>query len=437
MVAKRDPRVAVSSAYLAQARSTRRPQHRFNITTKPYQIQPFLLAPVLPGETLKNMMIQSQVWSDPLKTGMRNVGWWNEYFFFYVKHRDLAGWDQPGGLGQDLAAMMLDPGKSMAAHKASAQSWKTYAFAGGIDFTQKCLERVVEEYFRDDGEAWNVKTLDGLPLARIYGKGADDWTQKLTAAANYTDRRQSLDVDGDGDITLDEVQRAYGEWAAMHDAGLTDMDYQDYLRTYGVQTREVEASPNLHRPEDIAHLRNFTYPTNTVDPATGAPTTAVGWRVANRLDKAIMCQEPGFLVGYNVIRPKVYMRPQRGSVACSMTDVFSWLPALLHDEHEVSHKHFEKADGPLGGKLTDAGGYWIDLRDLLLHGDQFINYDPAGKVPFVDLPQADTQRRYAAQADIEAMFNAAGGKFEQDGLVSLSILGRQRERTKNVVLGRA
>jgi len=66
---------------------------KFNLVTKPYQLQPFMIMPVLPGETLQNMMLQSQVWSDPLASGMKNIGWWCEYFFFYVKWRDLAGWE--------------------------------------------------------------------------------------------------------------------------------------------------------------------------------------------------------------------------------------------------------------------------------------------------------------------------------------------------------
>lgn len=437
-IRKNDPQVQIAPAYAAEARSTRRPQHKFNLRTKPYQIQPFLLAPVLPGETLKNLMIQAQVWSDPLAAGMRNIGWWCEYFFFYVKHRDLDGWESTGGLGHDLAAMMLNPAYDMTAHKTSAHAVKTYAFKGSIDYTKACLERVVSEYFRDEGEDHNVASLDGLPLARIYGKGASDWAEKITLDANYTDRRVELDQDDDGDITLDEVSRAYGEWAALHDAGLVQMDYQDYLRTYGIASRQPEASPVHHRPEDIAHIREFTYPTNTVDPVTGAPSTAVGWRVANRLDKRIMMTEPGFLVGYNVIRPKVYLRPQKGSIAGSMTDVLSWLPALLHNEHDVSHKLFPAADGPLPALFTDPGGYWIDLRDLLLHGDQFVNYDPGAAVPFVALPDATGQRRYAAEADIKAMFaTPASGDFEQDGLLSLSIIGRQKERSKNLVLGRA
>ena len=63
------PRVGVAPDYARTSRQTRRPQHRFNLKTKPYQIQPFCIAPVLPGETLTSAMLQTQSWSDPLATG--------------------------------------------------------------------------------------------------------------------------------------------------------------------------------------------------------------------------------------------------------------------------------------------------------------------------------------------------------------------------------
>ena len=85
VVAKRDPRVQIAPDYLAQRRTQRRPQHTFNLKLKPYALQPFCLAPVIPGETLTNIMMQLQCWSDPLKPTMRNIGWWLQYNFFYSR----------------------------------------------------------------------------------------------------------------------------------------------------------------------------------------------------------------------------------------------------------------------------------------------------------------------------------------------------------------
>lgn len=438
----RSPRVGVAPAYQRTSRKSRRPQHRFNLKTKPFQLQPFMIAPVLPSESLKNMMLQSQVWSDPLAVGpMKNVGWWCEYFFAYVKHRDLLGYEiATDGLGKDLIDMFVT-NEALTGHvDADGNTW-TYCPPGGVDFLQEAMKRVIEEYFRDEGEAWNVATLDGVPLARIYGKGSSDWSEKLTLAADYEDRRVSLDVDGDDDITVDELDRAFTEWAAARDAGLMDMDYEDWMRTYG--SGAITAAPDrvdLHRPEMLAHVREFTYPTNTVEPTTGVPASAVGWRVASRLNKSFFFPEPGWIIGFNCVRPKVYLGNQEGSIASMMQTRNSWLPAILNDQMNVSHLLIPETTGPLGGVITDAGGYWIDLRDLLNYGDQFVNYaiSATPPPPFVELPLATGQRRYAAEAEIEAFFaTPASGVFNQDGVVSLSILGRQVERTKNLVLGQS
>jgi len=199
---------------------------------------------------------------------------------------------------------------------------------------------------------------------------------------------------------------------------------------------------NLHRPEDVAHLREFTYPTNTVEPTTGVPATAVGWRVASRMDKRIAFTEPGWLVGFNTVRPKVYLGKQQGTLSGAMQTRASWLPAILSDQQDVSHFLFDDATGPLKG-VMDAGNvdYWVDLKDLLLNGDQFNNYaTPASGntgVPFVALPTAAGQRRYAAATEIMAMFSdTTNGRFRQDGVCSLSILGRQEAPNNNLILGR-
>ena len=65
------------------SRKSRRPSHPFQLRHMPWQIQPFLIAPVLPGETLKNILLQSRAVTKPIKNGI--VGWWMEYHFFYVK----------------------------------------------------------------------------------------------------------------------------------------------------------------------------------------------------------------------------------------------------------------------------------------------------------------------------------------------------------------
>lgn len=436
-IAKRDPRVAVAPQYLAERRRQRRPQHKFNLKMLPYQIQPFLLAPVLPGETLTSMMLQSQVWSDPLTARMKNIGWWLQYNFFYVRHRDL-----PSDVRTILAEMLIKPDEvDVSPLERGSQSYPLYTYAGGMNWTEMCLEHIVSEFFRDDGEDWDDFTLDGLPAAQIYGQGTADAFERLTLAPEYEDRRVDL-IDAEGHLYANDLSTMFGHWNALRDAGLTDMDYQDWMKTYGSTVREDEESPNLHRAEDLWSIREFTYPTNTVEPSNGVPAVAAGWRMAKNGGKRVFCDEPGFIFGVTYVRPKVYLRAQKGSVAGLMGDVRAWLPALLHDQRDLGHVMIDGTGGPLPNVFDDGEegfeSYWLDLRDLLLYGDQYVNFDPADDVPFLDLPAADATRRYAAETEVKAMFaNAETGKFESDGLVSLSILGRQTASQSGLVLGRS
>ena len=68
-------------------RVQRRPKHKFALRHRPFVIQPFMIAPVLPGETLKMAMIQSWAVTDPLASPL--IGWTLEHSIFYVKIRDL------------------------------------------------------------------------------------------------------------------------------------------------------------------------------------------------------------------------------------------------------------------------------------------------------------------------------------------------------------
>lgn len=434
VIARRDPKVAIAADYLAKPRKTRRPQHRFNLKLVPYEIQPFMLAPVLPGETLTDMMIQAQTWSNPLKPEMKNIGWWLQYNWFYVRHRDL-----PAEVRSLLAQMFLEPDTDMSALQASVASASLYTFEDAMTYTQQCLQHVVSEYFRDDGEDWNHAVgPSGLPLVQIYGRGSSDGVERLTLASDYEDRRVNL-IDEDGALYANDFSTMMGHWQAMREAGLTDMDYSDFMKTYGSSVREDEESPNLHRAEDLWSFREFTYPTNTVEPTTGVPAVAAGWRTAKKGGKRTYCDEPGFIFGVTYARPKVYLGAQKGSLAGVMASVRQWLPAVLNNQADLGHVEVDKTSGPLPDVFEE--DYWLDVRDLLIHGDQFINYEPGeNAVPFVDLPRADGSRRYVAATEVRKFFATAfaeNGVFEMDGLCSLSVLGRQEKSQPGLVLGRS
>ena len=135
--------------------------------------------------------------------------------------------------------------------------------------------------------------------------------------------------------------------------------------------------PELHIPEEVWHYRSFQMPTNTVEPTTGVPATAVGWRVATRQSKAFRFPEPGWLIGLTVVRPKVYMKLQ-GGMAGMMQTRNSWLPAITAHHMEASHLQIAENTGPLKDAVGAETHYWVDLKDLLNYGDQFVNWATTG-----------------------------------------------------------
>jgi len=166
---------------------------------------------------------------------MKNIGWWCEYFFFYVKWRDLAGWDTDGSIGHEMVDMMVSNASLAGFQDVDGNAW-TYCYPGAVDFLLECTKRIVDEYFRDQGENWDDQLLDSVPLVKIYGRGASDAFEKLTLATAYEDRTVAVPDD------MNELSQAWNEWAALRDMQMVDMDFNDWMRTYGSNIRETEES---------------------------------------------------------------------------------------------------------------------------------------------------------------------------------------------------
>lgn len=399
----------------ATGRVLRRPQHPFQIRHEPFQIQPFFIAPVLPGETMKNLLVQSRAVTKPIKNPL--VGWWLEHYFFYIKHRDLVS---EGGWVEDMVLDAAWDPSSVDDPMAAVQYYHAGGGTNSLPWVKLCLQRVVEEYFRDEGEAWDTYTIGGMPAAGISHKCWMDSVIDKTLVPDASVESTATDVD------LSDLQVAYNTWEYLKQMALTNMSYEDWLATYGVRRATVQEN----RPELIRFMREWTYPSNTVDPATGAPSSACSWSIAGRGDKDRYFKEPGFLLGVTVARPKVYFKNQKGSLTSYLNNAFSWLPAIMEDNPATSLKEFASGAGAL---QATTNGYWVDMRDLFLYGEQFVNFAlTETNAGIVALPTAAlTNKVYPADADTDALFVSAPGAagIAQDGIVSLGILGRQVDNT--------
>lgn len=432
------------SASPSNQRKLRTPQHRFTLRQKPWQIQPMLIAPVLPGETMRNLLLQSRVVSKPVRSPL--VGWWLEYYFFYVKLRDFTPIDP--NLATDIEKMVLDPSYDIKTdHNVAGAVARNYKYANTIDWVELCLQRVCEEYFRNENDsvAYNdaSRLIDGVPASRI---NIDNFMQSFQNDADRIDPDVLVDT-GDnssaGDphhhavsaAEMNEALKNY-QWARLNN--LTEMSFEEYVRTYGVRIAE----PTDYVPELLRYIRDWQYPSNTVEPSTGTPSIALSWSVAERADKDRFFREPGFIFGVSCVRPKVYLGKQDGAAVGLLTNAVSWLPALMAGDPFTSIVHVDKTKGPLSA-ITDNGGYWLDIRDLFLYGDQFSNValSAANELGAVDLPTAAGDRDYATDAMALSLFKNRGQTegevtyptldyFLADGVVSLNISGTQVDYTR-------
>lgn len=406
-------------------RRIRRPQHSFHIRTRPWIIQPHTIAPVLPGETMRNLLLQCRTVTDPIDNPL--IGWWHEHYYFYVKLRDLDD-------RSTFETMVLDPEASTAALNEAA-STDYYHGDTGINYAKKCLKRVVEEYFRVEGEAWDTYTISSMPIASINRTDGLDSLVSDTSYLATTSEEETLTVGGDGSFTATEVhdlmQKYY--WQREHGLIRPDLTYEAWLELhYGVKVPEkVE---EIYKPELIRFIRNWTYPTNTIDPSSGAPRSACSWTLNERADKDRFFAEPGFVFGVTVTRPKVYLSKQVGSLALLMDDAKRWLPGLLlENDPFLGFKKTSALDGLIP---TSTDAYWIDVKDLLEYGDQFINFAlTATDAGLVALPTAALQKRYPASTDADNLFvtkTAGTGKVKMDGVTTLMIATRSRDTSATV-----
>lgn len=403
-------------------RGLRRPQHTFQVRARPYAIVPFMIAPVLPGDTLKNLLIQARVVTDPIANPI--IGWWHEYYVFYVKHRDLAQRDT-------LTALMLNPETDMTALRQVSASVPFYTSAGAVKYVEYCLQRITEEYFRDEGEAWNNFTINGYPAAGI---NTSNWMDSLVLDDDIEAVDDPLpDEDaGVGTGGMQELDSLRLHWEQMRALKLINMDYEDWLAQHGIRPKSVE----LHKPELVRYVKEWSYPSNTIDPTNGAPRSAVSWGIAERADKDRFFKEPGFLFGVTVTRPKVYFSKPTGALAGFLDGALSWLPAIMRHEKYTSLRKFAQGAGPLPA-FTDTNGYWLDLRDLFLYGDQFTNIALASATADNSVPyplDSSLQWKYPTDiAHVTSLFVATGtadtdaNYVKQDGVCSLSILSVEHQ----------
>lgn len=416
-------------------RRSRRPQHSWAIGVRPWQICPCMIAPVLPGESLKSASMQMRMISDPIVSPLQ--GWWLEWYLFYVRFGDLFS-----PADANYRAMISDPsapGLATSPNVGDLADWNWYHGGNTTgapwykNIWKDCYGPIVRAYFRKEGQEPGTTLINSYDACRFAGANGLDTL--------YTDLE--LGTPTGADLWAKQ-------WAAFQvarEAKLTTNTWEEYLAQSGVSTppKLVEPQKDFQIPELVRFVRDFAYPTATVNQADGTIKTTVQWSMAERIDKRRFFAEPGFLCGIVVVRPKAYTFYQNGSLTdLYCTSNYGWpQPAYDTDPHTTMVSH-NAAATPAGVGVVRGSStvHWTDVKDLYLYGDQFINFDPqsipAGMgsgITWVRIPKpALTNKTYPDITDSQMVFVDGGGAgtaqfLHGDGICSLRIATRLGETT--------
>lgn len=432
----------VSTPYAAMAssgnrRKTRSPKHPFHLRYQPFDIQPFSIAPVLAGETLTNARIQSRTISvSPVKSPI--IGWWQEKWLFYVRLRDLRALDTDDDIQQTIESMLLNLNADVSSLKTTSAVPAMMTTAGSqIPWLQLAYQRIVDEYFRDAGEGLGPAGASGAPIRKARMKG-NDFTDSLTLLSQMP--TTAIDQTPTADIPLSQLEELFRQWEILRATQMVEMDFNEYLRQHGVRPRAEDED----RPRLIKYWNDWTYPVNTVNPAdvivdeevvvpAGQPSSALSLSFTGSVSERFSFREPGFLVGVTVVRPKVYIN-QNATLSNYFDNLLNWMPAMLRGSPEATLEKFTGGTGPFSGSLDTAStdDYIVDLRDLLIYGEQFTNVEPgslsnANVVNTIVDTLTNNSQKYVPDADIDAMFISgdATGQLAEDGLFEPSILSHE------------
>lgn len=384
---------------------------------------PVAILPVLPGDTIKAASIKARILSKPLTDKLS--GWWAETYLFYVRIGDWSDAEQ-----EDFKAMIL-----------SASPMTTYGFAfpeyymaaNKVPFTRICMDHIVPTWFRDED----------ITDDQLYAGFGGYYVSQIAGGNTAFDSLAVAELmDGGEPADADEWVLKWEAWQAMRQEKITTASWEEYLAAQGVALPPQLVQTEANRKAELLHFtRDWQFPVQAVEPSTGVPSALVQWSLADRLKRGRFCAEPGFIVQLVLMRPKVYMKNQRASMASYlMDDRNAWMPSQMDTDPHSRLRMFDgvgtvggAGSGPVYGAEKD---YWIDPMDYLQRGDQFTNLDLGSTVAgalagvnIVDLPaeigsDGLLNAKFPSSTDADNLFSGSDKYVEVDGVTTFQIASR-------------
>ncbi len=413
------PSIQVIRPGETRKRFHRRPNFPIAGTMKPFGLYPIMAHLVLPGETLKSAITKWTVISMPLKNPIG--GCWLESWLFYVKLTDI---------DRDLGEMFISDSFSTSGYTAGSTASKMFTKTGQIKWIEMCVNRIRDAYFINEGENPVTMAFPDLliPMMKLNQRS---WYQNII----FEPAEVAVDTTGAQDMT--EQLRA---WQMVQQMQMTEITYESYLEQYGVSSMKL----GVGEPEILRYARSWTKPVNHVDPSTGTPSSAWVWNDEMKTEKDKRFQEPGFIVQMAGLRPKMFNSKQVYSMLGELWGFSDWYPAYNLTDPTAGIKRISSETDVMSDMNAAEGEVQMlyDSRDLLSHGEQFINDATDNPYP---IPMAggmswlaaddpvDIRGEYPRISDIEGLFvddtNESGQRAYYEGLTSLTIAGHVTDTT--------
>ena len=393
-------------------RFNRRPNFPIAGTMKPFGLYPLWITPVLPGETLQSQTTKMRVISMPILHPLG--GSWLETWTVYVKFTDI---------DRELGQMFVSDTYSTTGYTAAADSARMFTKAGQIDWVQKCVDRIHTAYFVHDNET--PRTIDGVPQVKLNNVS---WYQNLM----FRPADEAVPVSDANDM-YEHLQA----WQMLQQMQMTELTYEKYLETFGVRS----VRQNVGDPEILRFSRSWTQPVNTIEPTTGAPSSAWAWSDEIKMEKAKRFDEPGFVLQIATIRPKLYQGNLGGSMVGNLWGFSDWYPSYTLSDPTSGVRDIT-GDDPVfdsvaGGTGSDDLIY--DHRDLLSHGEQFVNtathpyrlpVSTGLDVTSGSSEPEDNRGEYCTSQDVDDLFAGETKICYYDGMASAVIAGHVTDTTR-------
>lgn len=411
------PQIEVTQPGQLSTRKTRNPNFALQGGFQPQGLYPAYMHPVLPGETLDRTTLKSTVVSAPLASPL--AGAWLETWQFFVKLTDI---------DSALSEMFIGQLTDGTAYQALADQPRYFTKTGQYEWCKLATERIHELYFRDEGETI-VMHPDGVPMIK---RIASDPFESAVHHEAVQDSTAAMTGDTDGE----EISAQVYHFMKMRQMGFDNLTYNDYLKNFGISQPTVA---KRGEPELLSYRRYWTLPSNTIDPSSGAPTGAWYWRVDEKNEKPKRFTEPGFVIGYWAVRPKWLDGKLAGNYTSSLWGFEDWIPSYTLSDPAAGLRKIDIDNNPwITEAITGVQNIWFDHRDLLAHGEQFVNGAGRYTAPSANgrvwsdvatIPQLRGQ--YVLSTDLDALWtnSVTASGFDYDGIASLAVKGHVQDKT--------